>query len=154
MKYYSKSTRFLFPRNVDDKKSENCTSWLKYLRRAYITHCLRKGTKGIIRLWRHNKKQETNTSNDKPCWEATVRMAVVCILVWYFFNRGLYLKVVFFFRYRTAIAQNPRRYPCLSAVSCWYTEPLKDKGAGEERRKECSVPMDPHAGLIKTTEYI
>ena len=106
MKYYSKSTRFLFPRNVDDKKSEKCMSWLKYLRRAYITHCLRKGTKGIIRLWRHNKKQETNTSNDKPCWEATVRMAVVCILVWYFFNRGLYLKVVFFFRYQTAIARN------------------------------------------------
>ena len=85
------------------------TSRLKYLRRACITHRLWKGGgEGIIKLWIHNRKQKTNTGNDKPCSETTVRMTVVrqCILVYYFFNRGLHFKVVIFFRYQTAVVRN------------------------------------------------
>ena len=59
------------------------TSWLKYLRRACITHGLGEGGKKYFKIMKSQLKKgrETDTGNDKPCCEATVRMIVVSIFV-------------------------------------------------------------------------
>ena len=110
----------------------------------------KRGGKGIIRLWSQNRKHGTNTGNNKPGCETTVRMTVVCILIWFFFSWSLhFFKVIFFFRYRTVVVRNSYIFDGDIDILGWMLRVVgmpnhwKTTSGGRERRKDCIPTVDP-----------